>query len=267
MLDSTQGASANTIGDFFELPDLDPEVDEIVCKDGLRYHRHPRGRFDSDILLDFYTFGLPANEGIARAQALSAGAPQWLEPIGADNEDDLQRYAAQGYRSLGQWFVMGHRMTGSSPAPGVHCGGAGCRCGERSDAGFRSMAAWRLSGKRWSLRTTRMCARWCPFPTIDGGGSLAQSFKSCSVTHMTAARVRRFWSPRRWRRRSIDRAGSRTWFPFACSNGGRPNAHEAGTNPPYPCADTRSLHCCYPHAYTTGERGNGPRAATDDRHH
>lgn len=170
MLDSTQGASANTIGDFFELPDLDPEVDEIVCKDGLRYHRHPRGRFDSDILLDFYTFGLPANEGIARAQALSAGAPQWLEPIGADNEDDLQRYAAQGYRSLGQWFVMGHRMTGSSPAPGVHCGGAGCRCGERSDAGFRSMAAWRLSGKRWSLRTTRMCARWCPFPTIDGRG-------------------------------------------------------------------------------------------------
>src|SRR5215207_7678299 len=110
MLDVTQRASADVIVDFFELLDLDPVVDEIVYEEGFRYHRHPNGRLGSDILLDIFAFGLPADESIARAQVLSAGAPHWIEPIGTTNDDDLQRYAAQGYRALGEWFVMRHRM-------------------------------------------------------------------------------------------------------------------------------------------------------------
>ena len=110
MLDAARRASAETIVDFFELLDLDPAVDEIVYEDGLRYHRHPNGRLGSDILLDIYAFGLPAGESIARAQALSAGAPHWIEPFGAIDDGELQRYVEQGYHSLGEWFVMRHRM-------------------------------------------------------------------------------------------------------------------------------------------------------------
>src|SRR5215207_2425992 len=105
MLDAAQRGSANTIVDFFELLDLDPDVEEIVYEDGLRYHRHPNGRLGSDILLDFFAFGLPADESIARAQALGAGVPHWLEPFGTLDDDELQRYAAQGYEALGEWFV------------------------------------------------------------------------------------------------------------------------------------------------------------------
>jgi GNAT superfamily N-acetyltransferase len=106
MLDAAQRASADVIVDFFELLDLDPEVDEIVYEEGFRYHRHPNGRLGSDILLDIFAFGLPAEESITRAQALSAGMPHWIEPFGAVDDDELQRYAAQGYQALGEWFVM-----------------------------------------------------------------------------------------------------------------------------------------------------------------
>ena len=79
------------IVDIFEFLDLDPAIDEIVYEEGLRYHRHPNGRFGSDILLDFYAFGLPAGESVARAQALSEGVPHWLEPFG-----DARRRRAAG---------------------------------------------------------------------------------------------------------------------------------------------------------------------------
>lgn len=110
MLDAAQRASANAIVDFFELLDLDPDLDEIVYEDGFRYHRHPNGRLGSDIVLDIYAFGLPADETITRAQTLGSNVPHWLEPFGAIDDDELQRYAMQGYRALGEWFVMRHRM-------------------------------------------------------------------------------------------------------------------------------------------------------------
>jgi GNAT superfamily N-acetyltransferase len=118
MLDATQRASADVIVDFFELLDLDPEVDEIVYEEEFRYNRHPNGRLGSDILLDVYAFGHSADETIARVRALGAEVPHWLEPFGTDDDRDLQRYAAEGYRALGQWFVMRHRMD-ERPAAGA----------------------------------------------------------------------------------------------------------------------------------------------------
>jgi GNAT superfamily N-acetyltransferase len=114
MLDPAQLASARLVVDIFEFLDLDPVVDEILHEDGLRYHRHPNGRLGSDILLDLYTFGLPAAESVARAQALSQGAPHWIEPFG--EIDELQFYADHGYRSLGKWFVMRRPLLESPPA-------------------------------------------------------------------------------------------------------------------------------------------------------
>ena len=118
MLDATQRASANAIVDIFEFLDLDPAVNEIVHEDELRYHRHPNGRFDSDILLDVFAFGLPAEESVARAQALSAGAPHWLEPFGAIDDDELRLYAERGYASLGEWTIM-RRTLAERPAGGT----------------------------------------------------------------------------------------------------------------------------------------------------
>ncbi len=105
MLDATQLASARLMVDIFAFMDLDPAVDEVVHEDGLRYHRHPNGRFGSDILLDVFSFGLPASESIARAQALSAGVPHWLETFGS-SEDELGLFPAHGYHLLGTWEVM-----------------------------------------------------------------------------------------------------------------------------------------------------------------
>lgn len=68
MLDADRLATALLIARFFEFLDLDPAVNEIVKDDGLRYLRHPNGRFGCDILLDIFTFGLPANESVPRAR-------------------------------------------------------------------------------------------------------------------------------------------------------------------------------------------------------
>lgn len=106
MLDSSQLASAKLIVDIFAFLDLDPAVDEVIHEDGLRYHRHPNGRLGSDILLDFFAFGIPADESIARARALSAGVPHWIEPFGAIDPEELRVYEERGYRFLGQWDIM-----------------------------------------------------------------------------------------------------------------------------------------------------------------
>jgi GNAT superfamily N-acetyltransferase len=115
MLDAAQRSSAEVIVDIFELLDLDPGIDEIVYEEGLRYHRHPNGRFGSDILLDFYAFGLPASESVARAQALSKGVPHWLEPFGAVDDDERRQYTEHGYHSLGQWEVMRRQLAEPPP--------------------------------------------------------------------------------------------------------------------------------------------------------
>lgn len=117
MLDADQLASARLVVDIFEFLDLDPAMDEIVCEPGLRYHRHPNGRFGSDLLLDFYTFGIPAGESVARARVLSDGVPHWIEPFGELEDDDLQIYVDHGYRALGQWMVM-RRPLLESPSVG-----------------------------------------------------------------------------------------------------------------------------------------------------
>ena len=119
MLDAAQRASANAIVDIFEFLDLDPAVNAVVHEDELRYHRHPNGRFDSDILLDVFAFGLPAEESIARAQRLSAGVPHWLEPFGAIDDDDLRLYAERGYVSLGEWTIMRRTLAERPPAGSV----------------------------------------------------------------------------------------------------------------------------------------------------
>jgi GNAT superfamily N-acetyltransferase len=116
MLDADQLASARLIVDIFEFLDLDPAVDEIIYEEGWRYHRHPNGRFGSDLLLDIYAFGIPAGESVARAQALSDGVPHWLEPFGELEDGDLQLYADHGYRALGEWSVMRRPLLEPPPA-------------------------------------------------------------------------------------------------------------------------------------------------------
>lgn len=116
MLDADQLASARLVVDIFEFLDLDPAMDEIVCEPGLRYHRHPNGRFGSDLLLDFYTFGIPAGESVARARVLSDGVPHWIEPFGELDEEELQVFAGHGYRALGQWMVMRRPLLEAPPA-------------------------------------------------------------------------------------------------------------------------------------------------------
>jgi len=106
MLDATQRSSAETVVDIFEFMDLDPAVNDVVHEDGLRYHRHPNGRFGSDILLDIYTFGLSASECVIRAQGLAGGVPHWVEPFGDIDEPDARLFAEHGYASLGDWTVM-----------------------------------------------------------------------------------------------------------------------------------------------------------------
>jgi GNAT superfamily N-acetyltransferase len=106
MLDATQRSEAELVVDIFEFMDLDPAVNEVAHEDGLRYHRHPNGRLGSDILLDAFAFGLPAEESVARVQAVSDGWPHWIEPFGALTDEELQVYAGHGYAALGEWMVM-----------------------------------------------------------------------------------------------------------------------------------------------------------------
>lgn len=117
-LDGGKARIADAFIDAIALLELSPPESRSAQQEGLRYFVHDHGRAGTVVTHEFFPYGLPVREVIARARSISRGSPHLLFPIGNRVPAESAAYTAAGYVRSNAWTVMVRPLVTALSQPG-----------------------------------------------------------------------------------------------------------------------------------------------------